>query len=147
MSLRTSLLKAADRFRKISGPDFADIRINQLTVRTRTWSGSVVGEGTYTDSDLVLPARYPVRAMTQQDVFGDAGRYELGDIYVNHITPSDGAGTGYTKAQLLPDVTTNNVEIIHVITGPDGGNYRCIDFQNYRPFSIRLVLRRLASSP
>lgn len=104
----------------------------------------MVGDGTYTDSDLVLPAHYPVRHLTGQEVYSAAGAYEVGDILVDHITPSDGAGTGYTLAQLKPVVTTNNIELIHLITGTDGGEYRCIEARHYRAFTIQLVLRKRA---
>lgn len=149
MSLRTKLLKTADKFRRLSGPAFADIRTHQLTVRTRTWTGTIVGEGTYTDSDFVVAPYYPVRAISQQETFTGGGRYNVGDITINHITPFDGISTGYTKAQLYPAAPSNNVDIIHVLTGPNGEVlfYRCIEYQEFRPFTIRLVLRQRADTP
>lgn len=149
MSIRLAYLKVAEKARKLSGPSFADIR-HKLTVRKRTWSGDYVGDGTSSDEDLVLPPHYPIRPLTQQEVYSANGQYILGDIYVNHITPSDGAGTGYTKEQLNPTITTNKVDVIYIVTDTDGeinGEYTCIDFQKYRPFSIRLVLRRRSSPP
>jgi len=149
MSIRLKFLKVAEAARRLSGPAFADIRCT-VTIRKRTWSGYAPGDGTYVDEDLVLPPHYPVRPVNSQDVFGSAGRYEIGDISVNHITPSDGNGTGYTREQLKPTVTANNVEIIYVVRDMDGeleGEYRCIEYQQLRPFSARLILRRLASTP
>lgn len=147
MGLRTSLLRIVDSCRKLSGPDFADIRVNQLTVRTRTWSGDFVGNGTFTDSDLVLPARYPIRYLTVQEVFSAAGAYEVGDVIVDHITPFDGVSTGYTKEQLRPQFDVNNIEVIHFLTGSHAGDYRCIDVRTYRAFTTQLVLRRQSTTP
>lgn len=147
MSFRTDFLKTVDDLRAISGPSGFDIRVNQVTIRTRTWDGGLIGKGNANDSDLVLPAQYPVRFLTAQDVFSSSGEYEVGDILVDHITPSDGAGTGYTPQQLRPDVTTDNVEIIYVISGQHAGEYRCIDLRAFRAFTTQLVLRRRGETP
>lgn len=144
MSIRTACRKIADKARALSGPTAVDIRINQLTIRTRTWTGRL-GIPPYTDSDLVLPARYPIRLITSQEIVSAPGLYEIGDILVDHITPSDGDTPGYTPAQLKPSVTTNNAEIIYVITGSHAGNYRCLELRTYRAFTSQLVLRRRAS--
>ena len=144
MSFVTDLLKAVDDARKIS-EDFG-VRTNQLTIRKRTWSGAFLEQGTATDEDLVLPARYPIRYVTAQEVNSSAGSYEAGDILVDHITPSDGT-VGYTPAQLKPVITTNNVEIIYVLTGAHAGEYSLVDCRTYRPFTYQLVLRRRASTP
>ena len=142
MSLRTSLLAVVEAARKISGPTGVDIRVDQLTIRTRTWSGTRLRLGTDTDVDLVLPANYPIRLIASHEVHADVGRYEYGDILVNHITPSDGAGVGYTPAQLKPAVTTDNVEILYIITGSHAGTYELVEARTYRPFTYQLVLRR-----
>ncbi len=147
MTLRDELLKLAEGARAYAS-NYTGIRINRLTVRTRTWSGERVGEGSFTDSDLVLPAHYPVRHMTSQEINSSAGQYEIGDIKVDHITPRGGNATGgYTLQQLAPIVTTNNVEIIYVITGEHPGEYALIDARNYRPFTSQLILRRRATTP
>jgi hypothetical protein len=145
MSIRTSLIKVVDAARAIAGPTGVDARVNQLTIRTRTWSGSRLGVGTASDSDLVLPARYPIRLITSQEIVAAPGLYEIGDILVDHITPFDGVSVGYTPEDLKPTVTTNNVEIIYVITGEHAGTYRCLELRTYRPFTSQLVLRRRAS--
>ncbi len=146
MSLRTSLIKVAEGARRYASLA-TDIRINRLTIRTRTWDGPRIGEGAFTDSDLELPPHYPVRLLTSQEVTSAAGQYELGDIKVDHITPHDGESTGYTLEQLRPEVTTNNVEIIYVITGAHPGEYALVDVRNYRPFTSQLILRRRATTP
>lgn len=147
MSIRKSLIPVVAKIRALAGPTFADVRINQLTIRTRTWSGAYPQDGTYTDSDLVLPPHFPIRRIESAEVRGVDGAYETGDIIVDHITPSDGAGTGYTLAQLAPRPTTNNVEIIYLITGEHPGEYALVDARSYRSFTYQLVLRRRLTTP
>ncbi len=147
MSFRTAILAQVDAIRAIAGPTGFDIRLNALTIRTRTWSGSRIADGTATDVDLVLPARYPIRYLSSQELFSSGGLYESGDILVDHITPSSGSGAGYTAAQLRPVVSTDNVEILYVIVGSHAGIYRLLDIRNYRAFTTQLVLRRRADEP
>lgn len=147
MSFRTSILATVDAARSIAGPSQYDIRTNRVTIRTRTWDGDFVGAGNYTDSDLDLAPHYPIRYVTTQEIFSSGGAYETGDILVDHITPSDGGSVGYTKEQLHPQPTSDNVEIIHILTGTHAGEYRCLDVRTYRPFTFQLILRRRANTP
>lgn len=142
-SLRTRLLTRVAAARAKSGPDLADIR-QTLTIRTRTWSGEYVGDGTYTDSDLVLPPHYPIRFMKGEDVTASGGEYQLDDLIVNHITPADGNGNGYVPEQLDPTIHATNVEVFYVISGDWGetGDYTLLHGRFNRPFSYSLVLRR-----
>lgn len=147
MSFRLALLQLVEAARSISGPAGLDIRTNQLTIRKRTWSGARVRQGTSTDVDLVLPAHYPIRLVSEQELNSAAGQYEMGDILVDHITPSDGDGVGYTPADLHPTVTTNNVELIYVINGAHAGEYSFVELRTFRPFTYQLVLRRSTRTP
>lgn len=121
---------------------------NALTIRKRTWTGGRVGmtDAGYTDEDLVLPARYPIRHLSQQELNSAAGSYEVGDILVDAITPSDGAGVGYTQEQLAP-AGTDALEIIYVITGEHPGEYALIECRTFRAFTYQLVLRRRGTTP
>lgn len=141
MSLRTSLIPTVEYFRSISGPTFADIRTNQLTIRTRVWSGGQLRLGAAIDSDLVLPPHYPIRYLNSREVSSSAGKYVVGDILVDHITPSDGLGTGYSLEQLSPELLNNASELIYIITGTHAGEYCSIETRTYRPFTYQLVLR------
>lgn len=141
MSLRLSLLAAAENARALSDT-LAGIRTHQLTIRTRVWSGSYVKDGVYEDTDLVLPAHYPVRYVSGQEVEASGGTYELRDVLVNHITPFDGDSVGYTPEQLRPTVEDDRTEIIYILSGPDGGEYSLVDGRFLRPFTYSLVLRR-----
>lgn len=147
MSFRTALLAVADKFRAVSGPALFDIRTNQLTIRKRVWSGSYIADGVATDTDLVLPAQYPIRHVTGADVASSGGHYTLTDLLVNHITPYNGVGVGYTPTQLVPDITDDRTQLIYVITGPDAGEYDLVEAKFSRPFSYQLILRRKASTP
>ena len=142
MSFRTNLLAVVEAARAISGPAGVDIRTNQLTVRTRVWSGNYVREGVFEDSDLVLPAHYPIRRVSGQDIEGSGGTYDLDTVLVNHITPFNGVNVGYTPAQLDPPKRDDRTEVIYVITGPEGGEYELVEARFHRPFSYQLVLRR-----
>ncbi len=146
MTLRDRLLHVAEGARRYAS-NVTGIRINRLTVRTRTWDGPRVGEGDFVDSDLELPAIYPVRHLTSQEVNSSAGQYEIGDIKVDHVTPRGNTAIGYTMQDLAPVVTTNNVEIIYVITGEHPGEYALVDIRTYRPFTSQLILRRRATTP
>lgn len=141
VSLRTSLLAVAEAARKLSGPTFADIRVSQLTIRKRVWSGGYIADGTPTDTDLVLPAHYPVRYVSGDDVEGSGGKYQLGDVKINHITPFDGISTGYTVEQLDPTVSNDRTEVIYILSGPMEGEYALVDGKFDRPFSYTLFLR------
>lgn len=147
MSLRTGLLAVVAAARALTGPTGFDVRVNQLTIRTRTWSGTYVGQGTSTDADLVLPAHFPIRYLTEQEINSASGQYEMGDILVDHITPSDGASVGYTPAQLHPTVTANNVELMYLITGTHAGEYAFLELRSFRAFTHQLVLRRSTRTP
>lgn len=146
-AFRNNLLAIAEKARSIAGPLGLDIRTNRLVIRTRTWSGDVVHQGTPTDSDLVLPGHYPIRYVAAAEVASSGGTYEIGDISVNHITPSNGAGVGYTPTQLKPPITEDNVELIYLVIGEHGGEYVLRTLETYRPFSYRLVLSRSTVTP
>lgn len=104
-----------------------------LTIRTRTWSRSV-GSGTTTDSDITIDPQPPVKEL-------NAGkRLKVGPIIPAH------AGGGYTPQQLdpgayLPEGNTT-VEILHVVTGPDGvvRDYHLVDIDSSDPGEYLLTL-------
>ena len=126
-SLRLNLLPVVEALRAgIRGG--LDQVPHQLTIRTRTYAGRV-GESPYVDKDLTLPRHYPVHQIETGDVSGPAGKYEVGDIIVDHITPSNGAGVGYTRDQLAPAPEENGVDIIYVLSGPHAGDYSLFEIR------------------
>jgi len=104
-----------------------------FTVRTRTWSPAV-GNGTATNSDLVIAPRPPVKELA-------AGRR----FKVGPIIPEHGTG-GYTPQQLNPGAFlaegNTTVEIVHLLTGPDGVARACqiVDFDASDPGEYLLTL-------
>lgn len=147
MTLRQSLLATVEAARALTGPMFAGVRINQLTIRKRTWSGTYVGDGTSSDSDLVLPAHYRIRFIDGEEVLQSGGQYNVEDIIVDGITPSNGAGVGYTPAQLSPPCPTTNIEVIYLIIGDHPGEYTGVSLRSFRAFRHTLILRRRTTTP
>lgn len=145
MSLRADIIPLIDEVLEITGPDELDIRPSRLTIRTRTWSGGRVGDGTTEDSDLELPQKYRIREVTSREIATSGGRFEVGDVRVK-VTPSDGAGTGYTTEQLAPTVE-KGTEVIYILTGQLNGEYTRVELTSDRAFRRELVLRRTRRTP
>lgn len=121
----------------------------QVTVRVRTWTGRV-GDGTFTDSDLVLPKRYPVKELSTREIASSGGRYEMGDVRVTDITKSF-TGGGYTKAQLSPasewDSNEDSREELYILTGDISGTYKLKDLEGDDVVSWSMVLGRTLYDP
>jgi len=146
VSLRTDLLPVIDELRALAGPTGFDVRTSQLTIRTRTWAGGRRGLGPISDSDLTLEKRYKIRELSLREVSGSGGAFEMGDVKVGPITPTDVSGGGYTATQLAPD-GQQGTEIIYVITGDLAGEYARIDFDQTKPFSWYMTLRKRRTTP
>lgn len=148
MSLRTSLLGVLDTLRGITGPSGLDLRTSQLTIRTRTYTGGRrTSTAVTTDSDVALPQIYKVRQVTTGEIANSGGRYEDGDIMVGPITPSNGAGVGYTEAQLAPKPSGDGVDVLYLLSGAHAGTYDRVELRSTEPFSYYLVLRRTRITP
>ena len=146
MTLRTSLLPVVETLRALTGPGVLDIRTVQLTIRTRVWSGGFIGEGVAVDSDLVLPKNYRVENLTSKEIASSGGRFEDGAVKVGPITPDFGTG-GYTPAMLRPEPTTDDTEVIYMLSGQISGNYALAQLQTHKPFSYFVILNRRRSTP
>ena len=149
--LRSRLLRLADRLRALTGPDHLDQRTHQLSIVHRTWSGGYKDAGTATDDALTLPPHFLVRQLSTREVSGSGGRFEMGDVAVEGITPEyvdprDGQSRGYSPLVLDPVITQNGVDILYRIAGPHAGDYRLIALESWRPYAYRLVLRRRQDS-
>lgn len=146
MSLRTSLLPVVDTLRALTGPSVLDIRTVKLTIRTRVWSGSCLGEGTPTDTDLVFPQQYKIRYLTGKEIASSGGRFSADTVKVGPITPAY-TGGGYTQAQIFPETTSDNVEFIYILDGPMAGEYACQSTYTDKPFSYFIFLVRRRTTP
>jgi hypothetical protein len=146
MSLRTDMLVVADDLRSLRSPSNFDVALHQLTVRTRTWSGAP-GVSASVDSDLVLHQYYPVKSLSAREVAASGGRYREGDMKMMGITPSNGAGVGYTEQELRPAPTEPNIQVLYLLLGPMGGEYALLDADFSQAFSYEFVLRRMETTP
>jgi hypothetical protein len=152
MTLRTNLVRLADRVRALTGPAHLDQRPHQLTIITREWSGGYKEAGVPTDALLALPPHFLVRQVSTREVASSGGRYELGDVAIENITPEyvdprDGQTKGFSPNVLSPSVARNGIEIIYRISGPHAGDYQLVELQSWRPYAYRLLLRRRLDTP
>jgi hypothetical protein len=146
MPLREDLLPVVDMGRAIAGE--LGLRVYaSVTVRVRTWSGSVTGEGTKTDVDtLLLVGGQPpkVRQVSQKDIVRSGGLYEEGDLEIGPLTPQY-AGGGTSIASLDPAVATRPTEVFYRIAGPgsaSGGDwYKKVSDSMDRPFRMMVTVR------
>lgn len=104
------------------------------------------------DVDLVLPQQYRIRQLATNEIVQSGGRYEMGDVIMEHITPWDGISVGFTVAQLKPPAKSNSVQIIYIVTSDDvagghTGEYELRELRSWRPFSFDLVLKRRETTP
>ena len=148
MSLRTDMLPVAEAARAISGPTELDARTVQVTVRTRTWLGGrrgVPDGNNFNDVDLVLPQRYRVRLMKQEEISSSGGRFRAGDVRVGGITPKHATG-GFSPEDLKP-VLVPGQETIYLLTGAISGEYKLVNLQTDHIVSYFLVLRNTRVTP
>lgn len=146
MSSLDTIRGCADQALKCAGDLLA---VAQLTVRVRTWDGRRVGDGDFTDSDLVLPKRYELRQITAREVSSSGGRFRFEDIVFMDIprTYTAHGGGGYSAAQLDPARSfaagEDNKEVIYVLTGDMTGEYTLVSLdETDTVYFPKLVLRR-----
>jgi hypothetical protein len=158
MTLRDSLLRTADKVRNIRLT--LDQEPHGVTIRTRTWAGGAIDADPpvtlpatppFADVDLVLPRKHPVRQLTTREISNSGGAYEIGDMMVDHITPTYhstfGSG-GFTVAQLDPKAQKNGVEVYAILTdGQHQGEYAVKEVRSARAYTIQLVLGRRLTTP
>ncbi len=149
MSLRNSFIPLVDTLRGLLGPVGFDLTTYQVSIVTRTWSGTKLHAGTPTDETLVLPQQLPVLPIQMHEIAASSGDIRMGDILVDGITPTDGNGVGFSPTQLRPTITGNNQERVYQVTGPDGvmAEYALVELRTYKPFTWSMVLRRRSTIP
>lgn len=150
---RTTFLPALDRFRNIPASPFG-LRLHNVQVLTRTWSGARAGVGTKTDSaslslrvDLGIgPVK--VRNVTQRDIIASGGLYTDQDVIVGPITPPYTGSSSDNDAIAVfdPPVGSSPTEVFFRITGPgytgSGDWFEKIQTRVDKPFRYELVLRK-----
>lgn len=155
-TFREDMLELANDIRR-DVPGSLDLRQqHKLEIIIRTWNdgrpgtpgGSVdTAPGDATKTSLELVERYKVRQVTTREINESGGRLEEGDIRVGPITPTNGAGVGYTTSQLAPSTSSVSVEVIYKLSGPHQGYYRRVFLDSTSDVSWFLVLRRTARQP
>lgn len=129
-------------------------RASQVTIRTRVWSGGRLGVGTPTDTDLVMPRRWPVKQLSQREVAGSGGKYNDGDIRVSDISPAyvSHGGGGFSPQQLDPSMLfpkpCNDTEILYLLDGDQTGIFSLASLDTSSdPTAWSMVLRNTRLSP
>lgn len=88
-------------------------RLHTYIIRTRTWSGTEVGDGTFTVSDLVPTPRPRYMRAEPNAMSNLAGRFEDGDIVIGKVS-----ARSYTAAQLGdPNEGQPHIEVFWIIDG------------------------------
>jgi hypothetical protein len=120
MSFASDLLPAMAAFRAIPGA--LGLRPNRVYVAIRTWTGTAVGEGTYTEvaTELSESGQPPkVRDLSGEVIA--VNNLESGTIEVGPLTPTH-TGGGVAVATLEGTLTAKQERLLKVV-GPDGTRY------------------------
>lgn len=143
---RDALTAVVDQVRRSILPP---LRTTAVSVRTRTWSGAIVGDGTSSDSDAALPSYVKVRELTQAEVASSGGKFEMGDIKIGPMTPpyTSSGGGGVPLSVIDPDANAPNVETLYVLSGRINGLYRRRNDTRSRPFRTEIIARRVHQTP
>lgn len=144
----------------LMGPSAFNTVVSQLSIITQTWGsvgsgGPVRGAGApMVMSTLTLGQYYPIRQLSAQEIANSGGRYRQGDLIVEQITPSNGAGVGETPVGYTPDqldparaFTSSAQEAIYRLSGETSGDYELREGRFDDAFSYSLVLRLRETTP
>lgn len=103
MAIRDDLIPILDDIRRDVIDTAVGLRLDDVVIRRRSWSGRAPGQGTYTDLDTALDPRPKVYDPSPRWKMAEPGRFEEGDQVVDKISLT------YTKEELeggeLPPAT------------------------------------------
>lgn len=130
MTFRDQILSPLDAIRGIGGR--LGLRRFTVTVRTRVWTGAIPGDGTSTDTDVVLTNQdatgtmqpVMVRQLKRSEVITSGGLYADRDIRVGPMTPDYAAQFfqqstgGYADGDLDPVPTASATQLFYMVSGP-----------------------------
>ena len=124
----------------------------RVTIRTRVYTGRL-GVEPHTDTDLVLPKRFPVRQPNGREIASSGGRYSEFDAIVEGISPpyvSHGGG-GFSVAQLDPTnilpKPCNDTEILYLLDGDLTGTFTLVTLDSSDPTEWSMILKNTRLSP
>lgn len=141
-TLRDGLLPALDALRGI--PNALGLRRYTVTLRARTWSGAYPGEGTVTDTDVVINPPPRVRVLSSREVANSGGTYREGDFMITAITPRYTAPTTGGSTPAMLNITPNTIpQDVAIIMAGDEGTLECqaVKFLFDRAFRYSIVAR------
>jgi hypothetical protein len=129
-------------------------RASQVTIRVRRWSGGRLGIGIATDTDDVMPRRWPVRQLSQREIASSGGKFNDGDIRVSDISPAyvSHGGGGFSPARLDPSVLfpkpNSDAEVFYLLDGDQTGTFTLVSLDTASdPVSWSMVLRNTRLTP
>jgi len=130
-TLRDDLVPVINEGRQLA----ADLGLRQQTVviRTRVWSGGIVGKGTTADTDLTLEPVPKVKRLPLRVVSGSGGKYEGGDRQITKISAT------YTAAQLGAGDIAAGTQVLWLI---DGEEHTLVGKPEEKNFEWRCVVGR-----
>jgi Big-like domain-containing protein len=158
-NLRDSLLPVVDTLRAL--PNIFGVRRFAVTIRRRTWTGQVPGQGVATDYNIALIPPPRVRDQSASDRGMSPTEAELkaansgvatGSVYrIDRITPryttAAGVTGGYLAEQIRmwPDTDTGAIENLVSIVGDDGYLRECIQitFEQDRAFGYSMNVKEI----
>lgn len=110
-TIRDDIYPVVDAIRDEVVDEVAGLRLHDVVVVTRTWSGGERGRGTPTEEPLALTPRPRVRDPNPRERMAEAGRFEDGDRVVDKIS------VAYTRAQLDGGQIGSAAEVFWTISG------------------------------
>lgn len=137
MAIRDDLIPILDDIRRDVIDTAVGLRLDDVTVRRRAWSGQRPGQGVPTDTDLELDPRPKVRDPSPRARYAEPGRFEEGDQVVDKISLT------YTQAQLDGGTLAANEELYWLV---DGQAFRVISVEE-RFLAWRVHLRKMRERP
>lgn len=149
-----SIKYAADQ--ALSVPNVLQLRPYTITIKTITWTGETVGEGTSTTTSQVITNANNInvrfRQVDKRDIALSGGILKDQDVKIGPIVfpySITGVGSGGTDPTVFSP-TSNNVSEVYInITGPNmpsnGSNYKKIYDTTERNVLYRVFLRNTAA--
>ncbi len=137
MALRDDLIPILDDIRRDVIDTAVGLRLDDVVVRRRVWSGRSLGQGTATDTDTELDPRPKVHDPPPKARYTEPGRYDEGDRVVDKISLT------YTRAQLDGGTLAANEEFYWLVNDLA---YRVISVED-EYLGWRVHLRKMRERP
>lgn len=132
MALRDDLIPVVDEVRDLVVD--LGLRLHSVVVRTTTWTGTTVGLGASSASDLTLTPLPRVRGISARRLALAPGRFQQGDRIVDRISAT------YTADQLGGGLAPNEERVWLI----DGDAYQLMGEPTERMLGWEVTLRRRA---